>query len=166
VRRYAELFDTVYVSLWKYLPAPFGAILAGPAALLDGLYHERRMFGGGLPSAALAAALALDGMSGLEQRHLEVMARGRDLCVRLASIAGLEPRPFEHGSNIVPLHLDAGIDAARLAAFLLDDGIVVADRSEAWDAVLLTFNPTLLRRPVDAVAASFEAAMGVAGAVR
>ena len=59
---YAALYDTVYVSLWKYLPAPFGAILAGPAALLEGLHHERRMFGGSLPSAALAAALALDGM--------------------------------------------------------------------------------------------------------
>ncbi|HVH81208.1 MAG TPA: aminotransferase class I/II-fold pyridoxal phosphate-dependent enzyme, partial [Stellaceae bacterium] len=38
----AGLFDTVYVSLWKYLNAASGAILAGPRDLLDGLYHERR----------------------------------------------------------------------------------------------------------------------------
>jgi threonine aldolase len=157
-RRYAELFDTVYLSLWKYLPAPFGAILAGPAALLEGLYHERRMFGGGLPSAALAAALALDGMPGLEARHVEVMTRGRALCAHLAAVHGLEPRPFEHGSNVVPLHLEAGLDLSRFAACLLDDGIVIGDHSEAWDAVLLTFNTTLLRRPVEALTASFEAA--------
>jgi threonine aldolase len=46
---YAGMFDTVYVSLYKYLNAAAGAILAGPHDLLDGLYHQRRMFGGGLP---------------------------------------------------------------------------------------------------------------------
>ena len=51
---YAALFVTVYVSLWKYLNAASGAILAGTRSLLDGLYHERRMFGGGLPDAAVA----------------------------------------------------------------------------------------------------------------
>ena len=44
-------FDTVYVSLYKYFNAPSGAILAGPRAQLDDLYHERRMFGAGLPAA-------------------------------------------------------------------------------------------------------------------
>ena len=56
---YAGLFDTVYVSLWKYLNAASGAILAGPRVLLDGLYHQRRMFGGGLPHAWPDAAVAL-----------------------------------------------------------------------------------------------------------
>ena len=41
---YAALFDTVYVSLWKYFNAASGAILAGPAELLDGLYHQRRLW--------------------------------------------------------------------------------------------------------------------------
>ena len=46
--KYADLFDTVYVSLYKYFVAPFGAILAGPDAFINDLYHDRRMFGGGL----------------------------------------------------------------------------------------------------------------------
>ena len=45
---YARPFDTVYVSLYKYFNAPSGAILAGPSALLDQMFHTRRMFGGGL----------------------------------------------------------------------------------------------------------------------
>jgi len=48
VARWAELFDTVYVSLWKYLNAGSGAILAGPSNLLDGLFHSRRVYGGSL----------------------------------------------------------------------------------------------------------------------
>ena len=46
--RYAALFDTVYVSLYKYLNPTSGAILAGPRPLLENLYRDRRMFGGGL----------------------------------------------------------------------------------------------------------------------
>jgi len=46
--RYAALFDTVYVSLYKYFNAASGAVLAGPRQLLENLCHQRRMFGGGL----------------------------------------------------------------------------------------------------------------------
>ena len=65
VGAYGALFDTVYVSLCKYLGAPFGAVLAGSRAFVDGLYHERRMFGGSLPGAWMAAALVLAGAGGL-----------------------------------------------------------------------------------------------------
>ena len=51
VAEYARPFDTVYVSLYKYFNSASGAILAGPRALLDDMYHTRRMFGAGLPGA-------------------------------------------------------------------------------------------------------------------
>jgi hypothetical protein len=41
-------FDTVYVSLYKQLGTPFGAALAGPASLIEGLGEARRRTGGGL----------------------------------------------------------------------------------------------------------------------
>ena len=158
-RAYAELFDTVYVSLWKYLPAPYGAILAGPASLLAGLHHDRRMFGGSLPSAALAAALALDGMDGLETRHAEVMRRGRELCAAFGTLSGVEIDPFDQGSNIVRLRFAVAADAEAIAGRLYEDGIHLPDRSEAWDAHLLAFNPTLLRRPLKEIVAAFARAM-------
>ncbi len=157
-RAYAALFDTVYVSLWKYLPAPFGAILAGTARLLDGLHHDRRMFGGSLPSAALAAALALDGMDDLEQRHVEVMARARALCADLSAIDGVRLEEFEHGSNILRLALDSKIDSARFTARLFEDGVHVGVYSQAWSAHLLACNPTLLRRPRAELVAAFAGA--------
>lgn len=59
---YAAPFDTVYVSLWKCFNSLNGAILAGPAALLEGMVHTRRMFGGALfnawPSVLLARRYA------------------------------------------------------------------------------------------------------------
>ena len=55
---YAMQFDTVYVSLWKYFNSLNGAVLAGPASLLDGMFHVRRMFGGALWNAWPFAMLA------------------------------------------------------------------------------------------------------------
>jgi len=159
IRDYAALFDTVYVSLWKYFGAPFGAILAGDAVTLDGLYHDRRMFGGGLPSAYMAAALALDGMDGFEERFAEVTRRAREFCARLNELDGLEPRPYEHGSNIVPVVLEESVNAERLARTLFEDGIAVGDAIGTPRTLRLTANPTLLRRPVDSLMRGFSAAL-------
>ena len=67
-KEYSALFDTVYVSLYKYFGAHFGAILAGTEEFCEGLYNDRRMFGSGLSSSAFAAALAKRGFDGFEER--------------------------------------------------------------------------------------------------
>src|SRR5437764_2151979 len=81
---YAAMFDTVYVSLYKYLNAAAGAILAGPRALLDGLYHQRRMFGGGLPHAWPYAAVALHYLDGFAERFGAAAAASNRLLAALA----------------------------------------------------------------------------------
>src|SRR5258708_6792738 len=43
--QYAALFDTVYVSMYKYFNAPFGAILTGPAVLMERVTSLRHQFG-------------------------------------------------------------------------------------------------------------------------
>ncbi len=45
---YSALFDTVYVSLYKYFNAPFGAVLTGPASLIESAAVLRHQFGGGV----------------------------------------------------------------------------------------------------------------------
>ena len=74
-QRYTSIFDTVYVSQYKYFGAPFGAILAGSSDFIDGLYHTRRMFGGCLYSSFMAAALALRGSEGFEERFSAAMSK-------------------------------------------------------------------------------------------
>lgn len=56
---YGSLFDAVYTSMYKCFNAPSGAILAGTREFTESLFHERRMFGGGLPAAWPFAAVAL-----------------------------------------------------------------------------------------------------------
>src|SRR3989442_11320985 len=71
---YAALFDTVYVSLYKYFNAAGGAVLAGPRQLLENLYHQRRMFGGGLRQAWPYAAVALHYLDGFSERFQQAAA--------------------------------------------------------------------------------------------
>lgn len=52
-------FDTVYLSLWKMLGLPHGAALAGSAALLEGIEHDRRRHGGALPQLWPLAVMTL-----------------------------------------------------------------------------------------------------------
>lgn len=163
VKRYAALFDTVYVSLYKYLGAPIGAVVAGPTDVLDGLYHERRMFGGGIASAALPAALALHGLDGFEERFTQAMSKGRELFADLNSIDGVAVEAFEHGSNIFELRLDSSIDYERLRSSLMSHGVVVKEDSDGWPTSLLSINETILRRENSQLVEAFEAAASEAG---
>src|SRR5262249_8435806 len=56
---YAALFDTVYISLYKYFNAGTGAILAGSAEVIAKVARERKLFGAGLYHAWPYAAVAL-----------------------------------------------------------------------------------------------------------
>src|SRR5262249_25911339 len=156
---YAALFDTVYVSLYKYFGAPFGAILAGPTDSIDGLYHERRMFGGSLSSAYFAAALALQGMHEFADRFAVAMGQADTLFTRLNTLDGLQVGRFAHGSNIFPLSLAADIDVERFLPSLRTQP--TRGMSKARDArqLRLTVNATILRQPLEALVTAFAGAL-------
>ena len=158
---YAALFDTVYVSLYKYFGAPFGAILAGTVEFTDGLYHDRRMFGGGLASANFAAALALRGIDGFEERFNRAMARATALFDKINGLEGINVEHFEHGSNMFPLKLESDIDSKRFVKTLGEHSVSVsppdADHSRC---IMLTVNPTILRQNIQDLLFAFERAIG------
>jgi len=78
-KTYAALFDTVYVSLYKYFNAAGGAVLAGSRHVLDNLHHQRRMFGGGLRQAWPYAAVALHYLDGFGERFGHAAAAADNL---------------------------------------------------------------------------------------
>src|SRR5207248_3208074 len=69
----------VRVALYKYLNAAAGSMLAGPRSLLDGLYHQRRMFGGGLPHVWPYAAVALHSLDGFAERFAAAVSTSETL---------------------------------------------------------------------------------------
>jgi threonine aldolase len=159
VQRYCGLFDSVYVSLCKYLGAPFGAILAGSQDFVDDLFHERRMFGGGLPTAWIAAALTLQGMRDFETRLAAAFSHGARLFGDLNGLNGLRITPLPDGSNIVPLYLEPGLSHRTLADALLRRRIVLAAEQGPDGAIPLTLNTTILRRSTGDLLEAFSEAV-------
>ena len=157
---YSAMFDTVYVSLYKYFGAPFGAMLAGSAEFCRDLFHHRRMFGGGLSGAALAAALALDGMDGFEQRFADAMRKAGKLFDELNRMPGFSVIPYENGSNIFRLTLPTGADGAGFAERLAEFGVFARPDSDEDEgnrsSIHLTVNTTILRQTNEWIASAFR----------
>lgn len=158
----AALFDTVYVSLYKYFNAASGAILAGPRHLLENLYHERRMFGGGLQQVWPDAAVALHYLDGFPDRYARAVAAADALFVALGQHPRCQVARRPAGTNVVRLHVK-GADAAALPELLRSRGIMIspAQRPSAAgaDFALLT-NESLLRRPATQIIREFTEALG------
>ena len=147
-KKYAQLFDTVYVSLWKYFGAPFGAIIAGSQEFCRGMHHERRMFGGGLPSASLAAALALDGSKNFLQKQIKAMEVGRNLFKKLNTNKLISIIEIPNGSNIFEMRVSPEVDMDRFYSYLSAQGIQMPANTNQSKNFLININPTVLNKSV------------------
>jgi len=159
---YAAPFDTVYVSLYKYFNAAGGAVLAGPRHLLDGLYHQRRMFGGGLRQAWPYAAVALHYLEGFADRFARATAAADVLFRALGEQPGVRVVRSAASTNVTRLRI-CGAGAATLPERLNARGIAIRPplltASAAAEFELVT-NETILRRPTEQITADFLAAIG------
>ena len=108
VREYAALFDTVYVSMYKYFNAASGAVLAGPKSLLDGMFHTRRMFGGGLHQSWPFAAVALQYFNGFSQRFERAVETSEKVIAELGRDPSFEIERIPNGTNIFRLRTPQG----------------------------------------------------------
>lgn len=158
---YAAPFDTVYVSLYKYFNAAGGAILAGPRRLLDGVYHQRRMFGGSLRQAWPYAVVAAYYLEGFAERFAEAAALTDRLLQVLAEQHGVEVVRSPASTNVSRLRVCGG-EAALLPKRLAARGIAIRPPLSVTGETAefeLIHNETILRRPVAQTIAAFAAAI-------
>lgn len=152
VKGYCEPFDTVYVSLYKYLNAPFGGVLSGTKAMMAKARALRHQFGGSIYNGWEAALPALAALDGVEQRWASVRAAGDKLLAALDATPGFRVQRVEQGSNIALLEIAperlAGLEA-RLAQAQIRLRTPRDGKVELW------FNETLLRRDTASLRAAF-----------
>lgn len=160
VAEYAQPFDTVYVSLYKYFNAPSGAILAGPRAVLDEIYHPRRMFGGGLAQAWPFAAIALHYLDGFDGRFSRAVRTAKDLVEGLTRHGAFTVSPIANGTNLFGLRV-AGVEPELFRQRLAASGIQ-AGAPAATGAFLIAVNETWARRPSADLVQAFTAALSKA----
>ncbi len=153
VKRYCVPFDTVYVSLYKYLGAPFGAILAGDKATIARARELRHIFGGTIFHGWVAALIASGNLAGFPQRFARAHKQGEKLLDLLGGIPGIAVRRVEHGSNIAFLELDKRVEDG-LESRLEKAGIAIGRIRDG--RLQLTVNETILRKPVASIAAAFS----------
>ena len=154
LKAYCEPFDTVYVSLYKYLGAGFGGILSGTRPMMAKAREMRHVFGGTLYHAWQAALPALDALDGAEQRYAAVRAAGDRLMAGLDKLPGYKVKRVENGSNIAFVELSAARQAT-LMENLRKAGIQA--RPPAEGRLTVMFNETILRRDTGYLLAAFAA---------
>ena len=117
------------------------------------------MFGGGLPSVYMAAALALRGSEGFEERFSASMEKAGRLFDSMNTLDGIEIDRYEHGSNIFPMKLSPGVDVEGFTSSLSRNWIFVHHNENNPDSNHLTVNTTILRQSNDDIYAAFDEAL-------
>jgi len=106
VRQYASYFDTVYVSLYKYLGASAGAVLCGPRKTINRMRHLVKILGGNMATNWDTACVALHFLPSFNERYQVAMRKAQDIFSELNNIDGLRLESFENGSNMFKLVLE------------------------------------------------------------
>ncbi len=142
-------YDTIYLSLWKMFGLPFGAVLAGPVELLDGVEHDRRRHGGALPQLWPIAAVVLAEIDRLEPDWKRSLEWRNAFAHSLSMTDGPTLIPVgDAPTNCVWLKPNSGVATFKVKA--RESGIVLGDVD--GDRVLIRANPTLLGNSPEDVA--------------
>ena len=143
-REYASHFDTVYVSTWKYFNGVSGAILAGSNEVIDGMYHTRRMFGGGLPGAWPFAAVALHYFERFEADYARAIQTANEFFSLLKQESSFDIEKIPNGSNIFKL-IVRGADLETFRDNLRTKGVLLSRPRPELGGFLVGVNATLNR---------------------
>jgi len=108
-------FDTVYLSLYKDLGAPRGAVLAGDHQVIAEAKRWRHRLGGTIDEAWPIALLALDGLETIPPLMPRLVAHARAIAAEIQRSTSATVRPrIPHGA-MFHIHLPVPADAARRA---------------------------------------------------
>jgi threonine aldolase len=153
---YASLFDTAYISMYKCFNAASGAILAGTKDFTENLFHERRMFGGGINAVWPSAAIALHFADSFEQDYKAAWQQAQSFFALLEKNERFSLTAFENGSHVVKLN----VNAKNLPAFRTSLGkMKIQIGAPVEKGFLLKINPTISRNKPDYLAACFIKAL-------
>jgi threonine aldolase len=123
---WAQHFDTVSVCFSKGLGAPIGSALAGPRDLITKGRRIRKLFGGGMRQAGLAAAAAMYALDHNVKRLVEDHKNAKLIAHAIADTPGLRLQPPEVDTNLIWFRVNPEMGTAKdAAATLKQRGILV-----------------------------------------
>ncbi|UII23578.1 threonine aldolase family protein [Fulvivirga ligni] len=159
VAEYASYFDTVYISLYKYLNAAGGAILCGDAALIDQIPHLIKIYGGTMYQSWTNTAMALHYFEDIDSKWEKVAKVAQQLIADLNKIEGITITSIQNGSNIFDLVLSSKVDLKALANNLYSEHGIWLGRATDKGIVKFTVNESLLTRDYNDILSAWKKAM-------
>ncbi|MBD2754089.1 threonine aldolase family protein [Spirosoma validum] len=159
VKEYASYFDTVYISLYKYLGAAGGAILCGPKEIIDKMEHLAKIHGGVAFMSWTNAAMALHHLAGLEERLKRSVLQGKQLAGQLNELPEIKITPVAGGTNISNAQLSPAIDPKKLSETLWQTHQIALPVAKADGSFKLMVNDSLLNRTNDQLVTAFKNAI-------
>ena len=154
---YADTATTVSVSLSKALGCPVGAVLAGPAHLIDDAWRIRRRLGGAMRQSGILAAAGLHALEHHRGRIAEDHANARLLARVVAAAPGLSVVNPE--TNVVMIDLAESLPSAtELSRRLAARGVLLSVFSDRRLRAVthLDVDETSIRRAGEVIAAEVE----------
>ncbi|HEX5272957.1 MAG TPA: GntG family PLP-dependent aldolase, partial [Gemmataceae bacterium] len=116
---WAGHFDTVSVCFSKGLGAPIGSALSGPRDFITRARRVRKLFGGGMRQAGVAAAGALFALDNHVARLADDHRNARVIAQAVADTPGLRLDPPEVETNLIFFHVDRELGTAQSVAAAL-----------------------------------------------
>ncbi|HNK29649.1 MAG TPA: beta-eliminating lyase-related protein, partial [Ferruginibacter sp.] len=159
IKEYASYFDTIYISLYKYLGASAGAVLCGEKTLIEKMPHLIKIHGGSMYGNWTNAAMALQRLNGFEDRMKETVKRSAELFAMLNQDNDLKVIPLDNGTNIFTLELGKTIDGKKFRDKLRDAYNIRIAMPNAKNQVYLMVNETILNRDNSALVQAFKEAI-------
>lgn len=156
IKEYAGYFDTVYISLYKYLGAAGGAILCGPAKIIDRMPHLIKIHGATVFGAWPNAAMALQRLEGLEERLREAISRSKIIFEGINAIPGLKVTALDNGTNIYSFSITAPVNGTQLQQRLNKEFSIRIPPPNEKGMTTLTVNETLLYKEPAAIVSAFR----------
>jgi threonine aldolase len=160
IKEYSSYFDTVYISLYKYLGASGGAILCGNKSLIDKMPHMIKIHGGNMFGNWLNAAMASYKLDTIEEKLKEAIKRSKEIFTALDQI-GIKVSALEGGTNIYNIKFPAGINIQKFGETLNNLFIRIPRPNEKGEAKI-SVNETLLYREPKYIIDSFKDALNKA----
>jgi threonine aldolase len=156
VKEYASYFDTIYISLYKYLGASAGAILCGDKAVIDKMPHLIKIHGGSMYGNWTNAAMALHRLEGLEKRLQDAVKRANEVFAELNKLQGVKISALDGGTNIYRIEFSKSINGTRLQEKLSKEYNIRMARPDGKNQTLVTVNETLLYQNAEYVVNAFR----------
>ncbi len=159
VMDYASHFDTVYISLYKYFGASGGAILSGPADIIDKMAHLIKVHGGSMYGNWTNASMALSRLEGFETRLQQAKKISEEIFATLNKLPGMQIKALDTGTNIYSMELAKSIDGKKMQQTLGKDFNIKIPGLNDQNQTHLTVNETLLYQNADYIIDSFKKSM-------